>query len=98
MKLVYLVMQRTFNGPKLESCEVCSVYDNPTAAWDDANTLKRELETCDIVYTVECWDVQTSYSHYISKKLQEATRKESYDMYEKAPWWANPDLPPMKVT
>ncbi len=59
MKLVYLVMQRTFNGPKLESSEVCSVYDNPTAAWDDANALKKERETCDIVFTVECWDVQT---------------------------------------
>jgi len=33
----------------------------------------------------------------LTRKLQEAqsTRR---DLYEKAPWWANPDIPPMKVT
>lgn len=61
MKLVYLVMKFTFNGPKLESTLVCSVHDNPTSAWDEADALKKERGTCDIIFTVECREVQTSH-------------------------------------
>jgi len=35
----------------------------------------------------------------LTRKLQEAQQKKtSADFYEKAPWWTNPDLPPLKVT
>lgn len=35
----------------------------------------------------------------LTLKLQEARQTSGRDLYEKAPWWANPDLPPLlKVT
>jgi len=33
----------------------------------------------------------------LTAKLTEVNAKPA-ELYEKAPWWANPDLPPLKVT